>query len=238
MTIFNKFFKNHLTIPQAINLFEEIKSQTHPDIADLKRLVNFHKAPIGTKDELQALDLKYRAQRSQRRNSCNQQIRRNHIERNQMRSYESMLGLVRKTDIYEELRLGHMTLDNDEDRSTVRRTLVMQANDEIDLDILKAYLEAEKEYGDTDENLRYRALQLKYDALTTVPSTIEKTMTPAQLYSSNSPLWAHDYKAVTIECILPHLKDKPRTEETFNEALATIFKPKIHMDKFGRTYIN
>lgn len=68
-----------------------------------------------------------------------------------MRSYESMLGLVRKTDIYEELRLGHMTLDNDEDRSTVRRTLVMQANDEIDLDILKAYLEAKKEYGDTEK---------------------------------------------------------------------------------------
>lgn len=61
MTIFNKFFKNHRTIPQATNLFEEIKSQTHPDIADLKRLVDFHKAPVGTKDELQALDLKYRA---------------------------------------------------------------------------------------------------------------------------------------------------------------------------------
>lgn len=28
-----------------------------------------------------------------------------------------------------------------------------------------------------------------------------------------------------------------RTEETFNEALATIFKPKIHMDKYGRTYV-
>ena len=61
MTIFNKFFKNHLTIPQATDLFEEVKSQANPDIADLKRLVNFHKAPIGTKDELQALDLKYRA---------------------------------------------------------------------------------------------------------------------------------------------------------------------------------
>lgn len=82
------------------------------------------------------------------------------------------------------------------------------------------------------------ALELKLKAMTHAPTTIEKTMTPAQLYSSNSPLWAHDYKAVTIECILPHLKDKPRTEETFNEALATIFKPKIHMDKFGRTYIN
>ena len=56
-----KFFKNHLTTPQATDLFEEVKSQTHPDIADLKRLVGFHKAPVGTKAEMQALDLKYRA---------------------------------------------------------------------------------------------------------------------------------------------------------------------------------
>lgn len=151
---------------------------------------------------------------------------------------EFMLELIRETDIFEELRLGHITLDNDEQRDVVKRTLMMQNNDEIDLDTLKAYLEAEKEYNDTDETFRYQALQLKYEALTTIPSTIEKTMTPAQLYTSNSPLWAHDYKAVTIECILPHLKDEPQTEETFNEALATIFKPKIHMDKFGRTYIN
>lgn len=155
-----------------------------------------------------------------------------------MKSYESMLGLVRKTDIYEELRLGRMTLDNDEDRSTVRRTLVMQANDEIDLDILKTYLEAEKEYGDTDENLRYQALRLKYEALVKIPTTIEKTMSPAQLYASDSPLWTNDYKAITIETLLPRLKDKPKTEDDFNEALAAIFKPKIHMDKFGRTYIN
>lgn len=156
-----------------------------------------------------------------------------------MRTYESMLGLVRKTDIFEELRLGHITLDNDEHRNTVKCTLMMQNNDEIDLDTLKAYLKAENEYGDMDETFRYQALKLKYEALTTVPTTIEKTMTPAQLYSSNSPLWAYDYKAVTIECILPHLKDKPRTEETFNKALAAIFKPKtVHTDKYGRTYIN
>lgn len=59
--ILSKFFKNHLTIPQATELFEEVKSQPHPDIANLKRLVNFHKAPVGTKNEMQALDLKYRA---------------------------------------------------------------------------------------------------------------------------------------------------------------------------------
>lgn len=156
-----------------------------------------------------------------------------------MRSYEFMLELVSKTDIYEELRHENLHLDNDEHRAAVKRTLVMQANDEIDLDTLKAYLETEKECSDMEETFRYQALKLKYDALTTIPSTIEKTMTPAQLYTSNSPLWAYDYKAVTIECILPHLKDKPRTEETFNEALTAIFKPKtVHTDKYGRIYIN
>lgn len=59
--ILSKFFKNYLTIPQATELFEEVKSQTYPDINGLKRLVNFHKAPVGTKKEMQALDLKYRA---------------------------------------------------------------------------------------------------------------------------------------------------------------------------------
>lgn len=57
----SKFFKNRLTIPQATKLFEEVKSQVHPNINDLKRLVNFHKAPVGTEEEMQALDLKYRA---------------------------------------------------------------------------------------------------------------------------------------------------------------------------------
>lgn len=59
--LMDKFFKNHLTIPQATDLFEKVKSQTNPDIADIKRLVDFHKAPVGTKTEMQALDLKYRA---------------------------------------------------------------------------------------------------------------------------------------------------------------------------------
>lgn len=155
-----------------------------------------------------------------------------------MSSNEFMLELVSKTDIYEELRLRHITLDNDEHRDVVKRTLMMQNNDEIDLDTLKAYLEAEKEYNDTDETFRYQALQLKYEALTTIPSTIEKTMTPAQLYISNSPLWAHDYKAVTIECILKQLKGKPQTKESFNEALDAIQVRTVHTDKNGRTYIN
>lgn len=55
------FFQKYLTISQATKLFEEIKYQMHPDIKDLKRLVNFHEAPVGTKEEIQALNLKYRA---------------------------------------------------------------------------------------------------------------------------------------------------------------------------------
>ena len=56
-----------------------------------------------------------------------------------MVSNEFMLELIRETDIFEELRLGHITLDNDDHRNTVKCTLMMQNNDEIDLDILKAY---------------------------------------------------------------------------------------------------
>lgn len=55
------FFQKYLTISQATKLFEEIKYQMHPDIKDLKRLMNFHKAPVGTKEEIQALELKYQA---------------------------------------------------------------------------------------------------------------------------------------------------------------------------------
>ena len=114
---------------------------------------------------------------------------------------------------------------------------------EFDIDVLSTYINKEKQYAkkyqyDFNDSVNNIAFQLKLDAINHIPTTIEKTMNEVQLFDVHCPLWAHDYKAVTIECILPHLKDKPRTEETFNEALATIFKPKIHMDKFGRTYIN
>ena len=55
------FFKRHLTVSRAREIFEEIESQAYPDVADLKRLVDFHKEPIGTYEELQALELKYQA---------------------------------------------------------------------------------------------------------------------------------------------------------------------------------
>ena len=63
-------------------------------------------------------------------------------------------------------------------------------------------------------------------------------MTPAQLYASNSPLWAHDYTTEEIRNILERLKSKPRTEETFNIALRSIQNPMLIMDEFGNLKLN
>ena len=54
-------FKRYLTIYKARDLFNKVKSQIYPNVKDLERLKNFHKAPLGTLEEQQALDLKYRA---------------------------------------------------------------------------------------------------------------------------------------------------------------------------------
>lgn len=143
---------------------------------------------------------------------------------------------IRSSIIEQDLRLGLQRLDNDEDRDVVRRVLERQTNDEIELDILKAYIEAATEYGDTNIAFVYPNLKLKYDALTAVPTTIEKTMTPAQLYVSNNPLWARDYTAEQIRRILVQLRDEPKTEESFNKALEATSTKVTYVDKYGRTY--
>lgn len=56
-----------------------------------------------------------------------------------------------------------------------------------EITIIKAYLDIDENYGDI-ESISYQALKIKYEALTMVPTTIEKTMTPAQLYASDNPL--------------------------------------------------
>lgn len=115
-----------------------------------------------------------------------------------------------------------MDLADKTKRAMIGYKLESQTNDEIDLNLLKAYLEATEKYGNTTVSIRYRALKLKYEALTTVTTIIEKTMSPAQLYASGSPLWANSYKGITIERILGKLCEGPRTEEDFNRVLAII----------------
>lgn len=74
--------------------------------------------------------------------------------------------------------------------------------------------------------------------MTHVPTTIEKTMTPAQLFAADSPLWTLDFAGEDIDKLLKRLKDEPRTEETFNIALRSIQNPMIIMDEFGNLRLN
>lgn len=104
-------------------------------------------------------------------------------------------------------------------RATIGYSLETLTNDELDLDLLKAYLDAEDRYGDAKTNTHYQALKIKYEALTTAPTVIEKTMSLAQLYVADNPLWAYDYSADGIREILRRLEDKPKTEESFHVAL-------------------
>lgn len=101
---------------------------------------------------------------------------------------------------------------------------------------VKIFLDIEEKYGDIN-SISYQALRLKYEALTTVPTTIQKTMTPAQLYASDSPLWAYNYTEADIRNILERLKSKSKTEESFNTVLAIIANDKnngrMMFDKYG-----
>lgn len=142
---------------------------------------------------------------------------------------------IRRQIIEKDLRLGIQRLDNDEDRQIVQLQLLQKTNDELELDILKAYIDAEEEYGDTEENLAYQALTLKYEALTAMPSTIEKTMNPAQLYASDSPLWALNYDPDMIKQLLNHLQNYPKSEEIFNIVLEEVSNGIVAINKFGAT---
>lgn len=61
-------------------------------------------------------------------------------------------------------------------------------------------------------------LRKKYKAMTAIPNTIEKTMTPYQLYQSQNILWARSLPAKTIEFMTKAEKEIGSISETdFNE---------------------
>ena len=79
------------------------------------------------------------------------------------------------------------------------------------------------------------ALELKLKAMTHVPTTIEKTMTPAQLFAVESPLWALDYEPDKIKQMINHLQNYPKSEEIFNIVLEEVSNGIIAINKFGAT---
>lgn len=76
---------------------------------------------------------------------------------------------------------------------------------------LETFIKATENNNDS-QNIK--ALRLKYQTMTTVPTTIEKTMSPYQLYASNSPLWAIELDALSIESFLDIEKNKGKLSKT------------------------
>lgn len=104
---------------------------------------------------------------------------------------------------------------------------LMSAKD-IPLEVLNTYLET-KNYTDNDDP----PLELKRKAITHTPTTIEKTMTPAQLYATNNPLWTLNFTGYDINKLFKLLKDQPQTEEAFNIALYNVQNPMLILDEYG-----
>lgn len=64
-----------------------------------------------------------------------------------------------------------------------------------------------------------KILKTKYLAMTTVPTTIEKTMSPYQLYATNNPLWTVELSALKIETFLDLEKNTGKlSKAVFNRA--------------------
>lgn len=82
------------------------------------------------------------------------------------------------------------------------------------------------------------AIELKLKAMTHAPTTIEKTMTTAQLFAADNPLWTLDFAGEDIDKLLKLLKERPRTEEEFNIALRSVQNPMLIMDEFGNFRLN
>ena len=81
---------------------------------------------------------------------------------------------------------------------------------------LKIYLDAIPKHKQSRSS---QALELKYCAMTTVPTTIEKTMSPYQLYATNNPLWTVELSALKIETFLDLEKNTGKlSKAVFNRA--------------------
>ena len=94
--------------------------------------------------------------------------------------------------------------------------LLKQTNPNIDE--LKNFLETNQHH---EQTFGIKALELKYRAIITIPTTIEKTMSPYQLYATNSPLWAVELDALSIESFLDIEKNKGKLSKTmFNRIYA------------------
>lgn len=100
---------------------------------------------------------------------------------------------------------------------------------------LEQFLHANEAY---EQAHKLRGLKLKYQAMTREPTTIEKTMTPYQLYQANNPLWARELSALGIESFLD-LEDTMEYNLDLSEGIYTELRGgtyKLSKEMFDNTY--
>lgn len=100
---------------------------------------------------------------------------------------------------------------------------------------LEQFLHANEAY---EQAHKLRGLKLKYQAMTREPTTIEKTMTPYQLYQANNPLWARELSALGIESFLD-LEDTMEYNLDLSEGIYTELRSgtyKLSKEMFDNTY--
>ena len=109
---------------------------------------------------------------------------------------------IRHMAIYKQPKIRQKLLENPtvDELSFVQDYLYNES--EPDRSHLEKYLDlCSKEYIDNEKTGQHEALSIKYSALTCNIDTIAKTMTPAQLYKANNPLWITGVNVTTIKSI-------------------------------------
>lgn len=75
-----------------------------------------------------------------------------------------------------------------------------QINETTDLKYVKTFLDAP--VPDKINQIKLQAIRIMYEAKTSQPNPIEKTMSPLQLFQTQSPFWANNLTLKRIESIL------------------------------------
>lgn len=101
---------------------------------------------------------------------------------------------------------------------------VMEYDQDIIMENLMNAIEPHAELLDTflecnDGSWNLRALKLKQKARTIVPTTIEKTMSPLQLFEAENPLWTTVFTGYQVYNIItaPSPKDAILVQQSLNE---------------------
>ena len=109
---------------------------------------------------------------------------------------------VRNAVINKDNRQGLKRMHNPSDRFSIRRQLIHQTRP--DIEVLTTYLDTvtQSELKNDEARNEIKMLKLKQKSLQITPTTIEKTMTPHQLFEANNPLWMTEYTAEEIDNII------------------------------------